>query len=182
MGDVWTWIAIDRDSKLVPTWRVGDRTERTGRPFIKDLRSRIDGRFQLTSDGHWPYIEAVGYGCGLTVDYAMLVKNYGEDQRIGGDRVCVGLRKTKILGEPDLEQVSTSISERHNVTPEDVHEAVHALDQRLLEEGRLPSARGGALLHVLQLLPDPQVVESDPGHGSRVHESPVGFGGCTGAT
>ena len=82
-GDVWTWAAIDTDSKLVPTWRLGARTAATGKAFIADLRSRMAHRIQLTSDGHKPYLIAVEETFGTDIDYAMLVKEYGDKDSDG---------------------------------------------------------------------------------------------------
>ena len=73
-GDGWTWTAICADTKLIPTWRVGDRTTGTAIPFMDDLRSRLRYRVQLTTDGHRPYLVAVRKAFGGDVDYAMLVK------------------------------------------------------------------------------------------------------------
>ena len=108
MGDIWTRVAIDRRTKLVPAWRVGDRGEETGYRFMQDLRRRIRGRFQLTSDGHLAYFEAVGRGCGFTVDYAQLVKHLGTDMRVGGARTCKRIEKPRVQGHPDMDAVSTS--------------------------------------------------------------------------
>ena len=106
--DVWLWVAFCPDTKLVPSWRIGDRTAVTGTEFMKDLASRLATRVQLTSDGYRAYLEAVeeAFGCG--VDYAMLAKIYGPDElALEADLVC---------GQPDLEAVSTSEVERQNLT------------------------------------------------------------------
>ncbi len=121
-GDVWTWIALCADTKLVPTWRVGDRSGATASDFITDLRARLARRVQLTSDGYRAYLEAVAGAFGGAVDYAMLVKLYGAT---GNDRQadtryspseCVGTRKQVVSGSPDPAQVSTSYVERQNLT------------------------------------------------------------------
>ena len=77
-GDVWTWTAIDADSKLIASWMVGDRSGDTGRMFVCDLAKRLANRVQVTTDGHRAYLEAVEAGFGADVDYAMLVKIYGQ--------------------------------------------------------------------------------------------------------
>ncbi len=118
-GDVWTWVAIDADTKLVPSWRVGDRSGSTAIDLMDDLRSRLANRVQLTTDGHRAYLEAVEGAFGGDVDYAQLVKLYGnapEGQRRYSPAECTGIRKRKVEGNPDPEHVSTSFVERQNLT------------------------------------------------------------------
>ena len=79
-GDVWTWIAIDAESKLIPTWFVGDRDAESANEFIKDLAPRLSRRVQLTTDGLKVYVEAVEEAFRSNIDYAMLVKLFGEDK------------------------------------------------------------------------------------------------------
>ena len=118
-GDVWTWTAICADTKLVPSWRVGDRSGMTAIEFMDDLRPRLANRVQLTSDDHKAYLEAVEGAFGGDVDYAQLAKVYG-DASDGEKRysppVCVGARKRRIEGRPDPAHVSTSYAERNNLT------------------------------------------------------------------
>ena len=107
-GDAWLWVAFCPDTKLVPSWRIGDRTAVTGKEFMKDLASRLSSRVQLTSDGHRAYLEAVEEAFGHEVDYAMLVKIYApEELALEADFVC---------GQPDLNAISTSGVERQNLT------------------------------------------------------------------
>lgn len=118
-GDVWTWTAIDADSKLLVSWLVGDRTTDSALRFVDDLRSRLSNRVQLTSDGHRPYLQAVDTVFGEDVDYAMLHKIYGPAP--GGERrysppVCTGAQKRRVTGNPDVNHVSTSYAERQNLT------------------------------------------------------------------
>jgi IS1 family transposase len=119
-GDVWTWVAIDADSKLVPTWRIGDRSSETGIAFADDLAKRLSNRVQITSDGHKAYLEAIEGAFGGDVDYAMLVKLYGASPENAKGRYspaeCTGAIKTRIEGNPDLKHVSTSYAERQNLT------------------------------------------------------------------
>lgn len=118
-GDVWTWTAIDADTKLIPSWRIGDRTSATAIEFMDDLRGRLASRVQLTGDGHKAYLEAVEGAFGGDVDYAMLVEQYGvpldADHRYSPP-VCIGSRKVYVEGDPDPAKVSTSYVERQNLT------------------------------------------------------------------
>jgi IS1 family transposase len=121
-GSVWTWTAIDADTKLIISYMVGGREAETANFFIDDLRQRIAGRMQLTTDGHAAYLEAVaGAFPEGGVDYAMLVKLYGEptgfkDERRYSPAVCTGALKRRVTGAPDARQVSTSYVERQNLT------------------------------------------------------------------
>ncbi len=118
-GDVWTWVAIDADSKLVPSWRIGNRDTATAREFIDDLASRLANRVQITSDGHRPYLEAIEGAFGNEVDFAQLIKLYGdtvEGQKRYSPAACIGAKKSKIMGNPDMCCVSTSFVERQNLT------------------------------------------------------------------
>ena len=120
-GDVWTWTAICADTKLVPSWRIGDRSSATAIEFLDDLRARLANRVQLTSDGHRAYLDAVEGAFGGDVDYAMLVKLYGGGQdKDSGTRYspaqCTGIRRNVISGDPDPQLVSTSYVERQNLT------------------------------------------------------------------
>ena len=118
-GSVWTWMAIDADSKLIPCWLVGDRDATYANKFISDLASRLANRVQLTSDGHRPYLEAVEGAFGNEIDYSMLVKLYNNpptgNQTRYSPGVCCGIKKSKIVGNPDKKHVSTSYSERFNL-------------------------------------------------------------------
>src|SRR5579863_4577001 len=119
-GSVWTWVAIDADTKLVPSFLVGNRDFQSAKMFIDDLASRLANRVQLTSDGLKVYLEAVEGAFGCDVDYAMLVKMFGsdpqEDERRYSPAVCTGCRKVVITGDPDAKHISTSYSERQNLT------------------------------------------------------------------
>lgn len=122
-GSVWTWTALDSDTKLMVTWYVGSRDQTAANRFMLDLASRVDGRFQLTTDGHKPYGWAVALAFeGAELDYAQLIKIYGgsvEDPGTGGrysPPVCTGTRLDVIRGEPRLEDICTSHVERQNLT------------------------------------------------------------------
>lgn len=118
MGDVWTWVALDAESKLVPAWYIGDRDSEAAMFFMDNLAKRLANRVQLTSDGHKPYLEAVEGAFGADIDYAMLVKIYGTapegPQRRYSPAECKGAIKHKIEGKPDPKLVSTSYVERNN--------------------------------------------------------------------
>jgi IS1 family transposase len=118
-GDVWTWTALDADSKMIVSWFCGDRSGQSAITLMDDLRERLANRVQLTTDGHKAYLEAVEGAFGGDVDYAMLVKLYGETAGPKGrysPAECIGARKEKIEGKPDLKHVSTSYVERQNLT------------------------------------------------------------------
>jgi len=120
-GDVWTWTAICADTKLVPSWLVGERTAEDAYVFMQDLKSRLANRVQLTTDGHKPYLEAVESAFGADVDYAILIKIYGEPEGAGNERryspaECTGTEKRRVTGRPVKALVSTSYVERQNLT------------------------------------------------------------------
>lgn len=118
-GDIWTWTAIDADTKLIPSWRVGGRDVETAQDFMSDLASRLASRVQLTSDGHGPYLQAVEESFGADVDYAMLVKHYGTPEGVIGrysPGECIGAEKRRVEGRPDPKHISTSYAERANLT------------------------------------------------------------------
>lgn len=118
-GDVWTWTAICSDTKIIPSWLVGNRDAECANAFVQDLASRLASRVQLTSDGYKPYLEAVEGAFGADVDYAMLVKSYGtpiEGQKRYSPADCTGCVKKAVTGKPDINHVSTSHVERQNLT------------------------------------------------------------------
>ena len=118
-GDTWTWIALDADTKLAVNWIVGDRSAATAYVFMQDTANRLAHRCQLTTDGLKAYLEAVEGAFGSEIDYAQLIKLYGPDtdpDHRYSPPVCVGIEKKLITGNPDPAHVSTSYSERHNLT------------------------------------------------------------------
>lgn len=118
-GDVWTWVALDPETKLVPSFMVGDRGTRTAHYFMEDLASRLANRIQLTTDGHRVYLNAVESAFGSNIDYAMLVKIYGnegEAETRYSPAECVGCQTVGIMGSPKPHQISTSHVERQNLT------------------------------------------------------------------
>lgn len=120
-GDVWTWTALDADTKLMVSYFVGDRGAESAMVLMDDLRARLANRVQLTTDGHRAYLEAVEGAFGADVDYAQLVKLYGElggktPERRYSPAECVGARKVRREGNPDIAHVSTSHVERMNLS------------------------------------------------------------------
>jgi IS1 family transposase len=119
-GDTWTWTAIEADTKLLVSWLVGGRDSEYAMAFMDDLRSRLANRVQLTSDGHRAYLEAVEGAFGGDVDYAQLIKLFGAAPEGAKGRYspaeCIGIRKERIEGNPDMKHVSTSYAERQNLT------------------------------------------------------------------
>lgn len=118
-GDVWTWVAIDAEMKLVPTFMVGTRGAETATRFMHDLAVRLANRVQLTTDGHRVYLQAVEEAFGSEIDYAMLVKLYGNDTEAETRyslAECIGCQTVGIMGNPDPKNVSTSFVERQNLT------------------------------------------------------------------
>jgi IS1 family transposase len=119
-GDVWTWTAIEADTKLIVSHFVGGRDGEVAMMFMDDLASRLANRVQLTSDGHKAYLEAVEGAFGGDVDYAQLIKLYGAAPESAKGRYspaeCTGIRKVRVEGKPNLDHVSTSYAERQNLT------------------------------------------------------------------
>ena len=118
-GDVWTWVAIDADTKLIPSWLVGDRGLGSAYTFMHDLAERVSNRIQLTTDGHRVYLEAVESAFNLDVDYAMLHKVYGADPDAARRYSPASIRGCStdiVTGAPNPKHVSTSFVERQNLT------------------------------------------------------------------
>jgi IS1 family transposase len=121
-GDVWTWVAIDADTKLVPAWFVGDRSAESASYLMHDVAYRLTHRVQLTTDGHASYLSAVEDAFGGDIDYAMLIKQYGEaagggeQERRYSPGECTGIRKEPIVGLPDEREIFTGYVERQNLT------------------------------------------------------------------
>lgn len=107
-GDVWTWTAVCPDTKLVICWHTGARVLDNARRFLRDLSTRLAGRVQLSSDGNSSYVQSVEAAFGGNVDFGMLVKNYAND--------TLDIQKTSVIGNPRLEEISTSHVERQNLT------------------------------------------------------------------
>lgn len=119
-GDVWTWTALDADSKLIVSYLVGGRDSEYAIEFMDDVASRLANRVQISTDGHKAYLEAVEGAFGGDVDYAQIVKMYGAAADSSKGRYspadCTGIRKRRVEGNPVKEDVSTSHVERQNLT------------------------------------------------------------------
>ena len=121
IGDVWTWVGIDAESKLVVSWLVGNRDAQTAYDFMQDIAYRLKNRVQLTTDGLKAYVDAVEDSFTGMVDYAQLVKLYGnaggsDNEKRYSPVECTGAVKTPIIGKPDPDHISTSYIERQNLT------------------------------------------------------------------
>jgi IS1 family transposase len=118
-GDAWTWTALDADSKLIVSFLVGNRDVECGHAFMQDVADRLANRVQLTTDAHKVYLNAVENAFGGDIDYAKLVKIYGDGPASAGrysPAECTGTRKERMMGAPAEEHISTSYVERHNLT------------------------------------------------------------------
>lgn len=121
-GDIWTWTAIDADTKLIVSWNVGNRDADSANVFMQDVADRMKGYIQLTTDGHHAYLNAVGEAFGDNIDFAQLVKLYGSEKEATGAEKKYspskfrGSKKTVISGNPDEAEISTSYVERQNLT------------------------------------------------------------------
>jgi IS1 family transposase len=122
MGDVWTFCAIDAETKLVPAFRVGKRDAKTANAFVRDIAERLTNRPQISSDGLRVYADAIEQAFGMEVDYGMIIKNYGSDtgehhqERRYSAPEIVFAEKQHVMGHPDMNLVSTSYIERLNGT------------------------------------------------------------------
>lgn len=113
-GDIWTWVALCPDTKLVPCWLVGDRGVFCATLFMNDLALRLKERIQITSDGHKAYPEAIAAAFNNKVDYARLIKDFADPWNL--DNTKVDLSTQILCGKPDPAFISTSMVERHNLT------------------------------------------------------------------
>jgi IS1 family transposase len=118
-GSVWTWVAMDADTKLVPSWLISDRSADAATVLMRDLASRLAKRVQLTTDGHKAYLTAVEEAFGADVDYSQLIKLYGsagENETRYSPGECIGCKRERVVGRPDPRHISTSYVERQNLT------------------------------------------------------------------
>ena len=180
-GDVWTWVGIDADTKLIISYLCGGRDAEWACKFMEDLASRVTTRLQITTDGLRAYAEAVEGAFGIDVDYAMLIKLYGAPSDRPDTRYspaqCIGTRTGVLSGSPDPRHISTSYVERYNLNLRMGRSALHATHKRLFKEIREPLPSRGDLPHLLQLLPRPPDFAGDARDGSRSNRSRVVNGG-----
>ena len=118
-GDVWTWTALDADTELIVSYLIGGRDAGYAQEFMQDVAGRLANRVQLTTDGLKAYLDAVEGAFGADIDYAQLIKLYGDAPGPAGrysPAECTGIRKTRVEGKPDKAHVSTSYAERQNLT------------------------------------------------------------------
>lgn len=116
-GDTWTWIAIDRKTKLIPVWHVGDRSAQSAYKLMRNLSPRLANRVQLSTDGHHAYLVSVKAAfLSGPVDYGMLIKIYGDSASGFSPGDCIGARREIIMGKPDPAKICTSHAERQNLT------------------------------------------------------------------
>lgn len=119
VGNVWTWCAIDADTKLVPTFKVGDRGRAAAHAFVADIASRMKNRVQISTDGLGDYVSAIEEAFGADADYGQIIKVYGheetENRRYSAPEV-ISTEKKIVFGKPDYGLISTSYIERLNAT------------------------------------------------------------------
>ena len=158
-GDVWTWTALDSDSKLVPVWLVGGRDAGDAYEFLSDLRTRLTNRVQLTTDGHRAYLSAVEEAFGADIDYSQLIKIYGNpleaDTRYSPGamhRMQARARYRQTRSAPCFDKLCRK-TKSHDAN---VHAPVHSADECLLKEDREPPSHAVAVLRPLQFLPPAQ--------------------------
>jgi hypothetical protein len=165
-GDVWTWTAIDADSKLMVSYMVGPRTPHMCYELMKDVASRLSGKVQLTTDGLYWYPHAVEHAFGIDVDYAVQTKKFSEAHHGRySPPAFIGSTKEVIRGNPDKKHISTSCGTGE---PDDADgdAPLHAAHERLFKEGREPRLRRGASLPALQLRSRSQDHPRDASDGS----------------
>lgn len=118
VGSMWTWTALDAESKLIVSWQLGARDAANAHAFLSDVQERLANRVQVTSDGNSTYLEAIETSFGCAIDYAMLIKQFGNEpngERTYSPAKCLGTKKKVVMGNPDESLISTSYAERQNL-------------------------------------------------------------------
>jgi IS1 family transposase len=156
VGDFWTFVALDADSKLIPAFLIGKRTRESAHIFMADLARRVSGRIQLSTDSLAAYVDAVDAAFGTNVDYGQIVKPYEaepvEPGRYSPPRV-VSATRMAVWGHPDPEHISTSYVERNNLTMRMQVRRLTRLTNCIFKDGGKPAGAGVAALRALQLRP-----------------------------
>lgn len=170
-GDVYTWTALDPDTKLIVSFLVGRRDYEYAEVFINDIAGRLANRVQLTTDGYKPYLKAVDAAFGGDIDFAQLVKIYGtvptKDERRYSPAGFIGSEKTIVSGKPGFKKVSTSHVERQNLTMRMSMRRFTRLTNGFSKKDSQSRMLCSAAFHALQLRAHPQIAARYPGDGSR---------------
>ena len=176
-GDIWTWVAIDADTKLVASYYVGNRDTYAASIFVSDLAGRLASRAQITSDGLRLYVAAVEQAFGADVDFAQLVKLYGdapEAQKRYSPAECVGCKRAAVIRQSRSSARLDQIRRAAKSVDADGQPPLHPPNERLFQEGREPRSRDGRLLHALQLRAHSPDASRHARHGGRRHLPAVG--------
>jgi IS1 family transposase len=157
VGSMWTWTAICSDSKLIVSWRLGARDSANAYAFTRDLAERLSGRVQLTTDGNRLYINAIDNAFQGNVDYAMLIKIYGNEseERTYSPQKCLGADKVHVDGNPEWEMISTSYAERQNLLYQDAKQKIYETHECLFKEGGNAGLQHCDHVRLSQLCPRP---------------------------
>ena len=159
-GDVWTWTGIDSDTKLLVSWLVGGRDSDSAVDFMDDLRGRLANRVQLSTDGHSAYLEAVEGAFGGYVDYAQLVKLYGQpsesEQRRYSPAHCIGTQAQAYCWEPESGRAEHVTRRAPQLNDANVHATLHPVDQCFLQEAGESHILGRSVRRLVQFCEDAQ--------------------------
>ena len=174
-GNVWTWTAIDSETKLVPCWHVGDLSRRDAWVFMNDLAGRLSHRVQLTTDDRRPYLEAVEGTFGSEIDYATLTKLYNatesEPEALYSPAECIGTETRVVQDSPDTKHISTSYVERQNQTMRMSMRSIYSPNECVQQEARESHVRTRLVFRALQFRAAPhesgEPLSQNPSHGSR---------------
>ena len=181
-GDTWTWTALDADTKLIVSSMVGGRDAEYANAFMDDVASRLANRVQMTTDGHKAYLEAVEGAFGSDVDYAQLIKLYGEPtgqkghERKYSPSECTGTHKRRVEGNPDPKAVSTSYVERQNLTMRMQMRRFTRLTIAFSKKFENHMHMVALYTVLVQLHPHSQDAARHAGHGSRLGRRGLGYG------